>query len=249
MTKLKNRCHKLFRPLYPASGLAVALVSSLPFNPAFALSSSWSQKPSWAAEESSAAHRITKDLERTRDISPFSPGSHNIALDLGQVFLMGDLTKYADSIGSQVHYTYGVSDLFSFDTSLGYSDHSDGKFSMTSLLAGMRLNMSWYDKVIPHAVFGLGFYRPSYQDSTQPQANSQIGGSTLPSTTPPSVSAFLFGIHFGPGIDLQVSRNIFFGTALMFHNMFGSTRVLANGTPLNVGGLYTSFYLQTGVTF
>jgi len=215
--------------------------------------SSWSREPSWANSDSSSgtsSRRTTRsrDLGGSGDISPFSPGSNNLAIDLGQVFLMGDLTKYSDSIGTQLHYTYGVSDLLAFDSSLGYSQHSNGQFSMASLLTGIRLNMSWYDKIIPYAIFGLGFYRPSYQDNT---------GSPAPATNsltdkgggPSNVSAILFGLDLGPGIDLELSHNMFFGAAVTFHNMFGTTQTWANGTPLDVGGTYTSFFLQVGATF
>src|SRR6185312_13000179 len=60
---------------------------------------------------------IVKDLQSS-PISPFSPGSNNLAIDVGQVFLMGGLgDRYANNLGTQLHYTYGVSDLFGFDSS------------------------------------------------------------------------------------------------------------------------------------
>jgi hypothetical protein len=212
-------------------------------------SSTWSRPPTWASEDSpapTASHRAVKNREMvSNDLSPFSPGSNNLAVDLGQVFLMGDLnSKYNDSIGTQLHYTYGVSDLFGFDSSLGYSEHSDGGFSMTTLLTGLRMNLSWYDKVVPYAVFGLGFYRPYYKD-TNPQS---INPSGVISDSSP-MSAVLFGVHLGPGIDLQLNRNLFFGAAVTFHNMFGTTKNLANGTPLYLGGAFTSFFLHIGATF
>lgn len=198
---------------------------------------SWSKQAGWTNEETS--HKSIKNLDRPgNEVSPFSPGSNNIAIDLGQVFLMGNLNQqYSDSIGTQIHYTYGVSDIFGFDSSVGYSEHSDGKFAMTTLLSGLRLNMSWYDKVIPYAIFGLGFYRPSYRDPS----------AIVPADS--SISAVLFGVHLGPGLDLELSKNLFFGAALTFHNMFGTTKTYANGTPLNVGGSYTSFLLHLGATF
>src|SRR6185312_7270005 len=92
----------------------------------FASTGSWSQSPSWSGEESgSASRRYVRREAKQVEISPYAPGTHNIALDLGQVFLMGDLTKsYSDSLGTQLHYTYGVSDIFCFDSSIGYSEHS-----------------------------------------------------------------------------------------------------------------------------
>lgn len=202
---------------------------------------SWQQQPSWAADSETPPPRRSTHTQGSRtSYSPYAPGTSNFALDVGQVFLMGDLgSNYSDSIGAQLHYTYGVSDLFGFDASVGYSDHSDGKFSMTTALAGLRTNLAWYDKVIPYLVFGLGFYRPSYQYFTQ-------SNSTGPNTS--SLSPVLFGVHLGPGVDLEVTKQVFFGAALTFHDVFGSTRATPDGFH-SVGGTYTSFLLHAGVTF
>lgn len=200
---------------------------------------SWTNQQNWVGNASAAAapaHERKKALSSDRSkISPFAPDSNNVALDVGQVFLMGDLGKYSDAIGSQLHYTYGVSDLFGFDSSLGYSEHSDGRFSMLSLLTGLRTNLSWYDRVVPYMVFGLGFYKPSFQQI----ANGEVS----------SISPVLFGVHLGPGVDLQLSKQLYFGAALTFHDAFGTTRIQADGTPLSVGGTFTSFLLHAGVTF
>jgi len=187
--------------------------------------------------EGSSSHSASSSSSESSPVSPFSPGSNNLALELGQVFLMGGLTKYNDSIGTQIHYTYGVSDLFGFDSSIGYSQHSNGQLTMVSALTGMRMNLAWYDKVIPYVAGGLGFYCPIYQDWTAPAGN------------PNTLSALLFGMHIGPGVNLELTKNIFFGASLIFHTTFGSTQNLANGTPLNLGGSFTSFLLQMGATF
>ena len=210
-----------------------------------AVNSSWSQSnasvPAQAHVVGEPTIRSVKSSESGSLVSPFSPSSNNFALDLGQVFLMGDLSRYANSIGAQLHYTYGVSDLFAFDTSLGYSEHSDGQYSMTSALAGMRGNLSWFDKIVPYAVLGVGFYRPSYQQSSQLVTSG--------TTTASSLSSVLFGIHMGPGIDLQLTRSLFFGASLTLHNLFGTTRVLESGTGYYMGGAYISFFAHTGYTF
>src|SRR4051812_28745932 len=60
--------------------------------------SKWTLPSSGDTESSSRTYaRASRDSDSP--VSPFSPGSNNLALDLGQVFLMGDLTKYDDSIG------------------------------------------------------------------------------------------------------------------------------------------------------
>lgn len=202
----------------------------------------------WSSSSDSAAptHRSSRTQETIKDLSPFSPGSNNLALDLGQVFLMGDIGKYTDSLGTQLHYTYGVSDLFGFDSSFGYSQHANGQFSMLSLLTGLRMNLSWYDKVVPYGIFGVGFYKPSFQDNSSPPTPNTGG---LNSTSPGAITAILFGLHVGPGIDLELSRNLFFGAALTLNTMFGTTLSMANGSPTNVGGTYSTFFVHFGATF
>ena len=206
-------------------------------------SNSWATKPSWAAqtpdENTSARSRRQSTASRDRDresqslLSPFSPGSNNLSLDVGQIFLFGDLgSTYGDSIGMQLHYTYGVSEMFSFDSSFGYSSHAEGKYSLSTLVSGVRMNLSWFDKVIPYINFGLGFYRPSYDLSpTQ------------------SLSPLVFGLHAGPGVNLELTKQMFFGASLTFHDLFGATKRLQDGATFEINGTYTAFLLSVGVTF
>jgi hypothetical protein len=218
--------------------------------------SSWSTQSSWDSDSGNTSaqtpattpkptNKSITQASSNSPISPFAPGTQNISLEMGQVFLMGNLgNNYSDSIGTQLHYTYGISDLFDFDSSVGYSSHSGGNFSMLSALAGMRTNLAWYDKVIPYFSFGLGFYRPSFSGSGSASGSSQI---VLPAGQ--SASATLFGLHMGPGVDLEVTRNLFFGASLTLHDMFGSNEVIANNQSISTGGLYTTFFLHAGVSF
>ncbi len=234
---------RLFSRVSLSVCVSIVVTLSTMMNTAAAAQGSWASQPSWSATEggsSTSPARKSAKSDLIYQISPYSPGSNNLALDVGQVFLMGNLgNSYSDSLGMQAHYTYGVSDLFGFDSSFGYSSHEDGKFSMTTLLTGLRMNLSWYDKVIPYAVFGMGFYRPSFQVSS-----SQDAG-----ITPSSISPVLFGVHMGPGVDLELTKQFFFGAALTFHDIFGSERSLPNGSLLDVGGTYTTFLLHAGVSF
>ena len=200
-----------------------------------ALAAFWavSAAPCLAATGQSKITEPTSDS----DLSPYSPGSNNLALDLGQVFLMGNLgNQYSDAIGGQLHYTYGVSDLFGFDGSLGYSSHSNGQFSMATALMGVRTNLSYYDKLIPYAIYGLGFYKPSYS-----YENASNTGQD-------SVSPVLFGLHLGLGVDLEITHQIFFGAALTLHDVFGSEDQTPAGL-ISTGGTFASFLLHAGVTF
>ncbi len=228
-----------FRTLVGATALGLAITS---FD-CVASTGSWQSQPAWAASDNTPR----KSTFRAPVAGPFAPGSNNIAIDVGQIFLMGGLSeRYSDNIGSQIHYSYGVSDLFAFDTSIGYSSHSDGKFSMMTGLAGLRTNLAWYDKVVPYLVFGMGFYKPSYQISgggTGALANSNSASNSS------STSPLLFGVHLGPGVDLELTRQLFFGAALTFHDIFGSSNVVVNNQTYGVGGTYTSFFLHAGFTF
>lgn len=200
--------------------------------------STWGNQASWIASSSTGDEGAAKrnSSRRILNPAPFTPGSQNLSIDVGQVFLMGGLSdNYSDSIGSQLHYTFGVSDMFGFDASVGYSSHSDGAYSVGSMLTGLRVNLAWYDKVIPYFIGGLGFYRPSYDLSS--------------GTTTQSNSSLLFGLHAGPGVNLELTRNLFFGASLTFHDIFGTTKVLPSGQRLDVDGTFTSFFLTAGVTF
>lgn len=201
--------------------------------------SSWSSQPSWAQQpnrqapsQQSYSQRKSYRQEISRETQPFAPDSHNLALDIGQVFLLGSTgDKYDDNIGYQVHYTYGVSEMFGWDSSFGYSSHSDGKFSNTALLSGVRMNLSWFDKVVPYVNAGLGFYKPTYQLSDYTDT-----------------SALLFGIHMGGGVTLVLNSQFFFGTSLTFHDMFGTRKETPQGMR-EIDGTYTSFLLNVGTTF
>ena len=212
------------------------------------MNSRWSKTPTWARNDVPRAER--EEMQERQDrtdqapsrgrrpaalqsqtrLSPFVPGSTNVSLDVGQVFLMGDLgDRFVDSIGYRLNYTYGVSDMFSFNSSFAHSSHSEGGFSVSSLLAGLRTNLAWYDKVIPYGIFGMGFYRPSYRDA--------------------DYSATLFGVHLGAGVNLELTPSLFFGASMTFHDTFGADRPQPSGGTLPVGGSFTSFFLSAGVTF
>lgn len=219
-------------------GGAVSLLLALPAGAAPSQSNTWNRSPSWSqgnqgtSSENRKSNYRAVDRTSESEISPFSPDSNNLALDVGQVFLMGDLgERYQNNLGMQLHYTYGVSEVFGFDSSFGYSGHSDGKYSLTTLLAGLRTNLTWYDKIIPYATAGLGFYKPSIR----------IDEFT-------SASPVMFGLHLGAGATLALTDQIFFGASLTFHDMFGSREETPRG-PVEVTGTYTTFYLNAGVSF
>lgn len=256
--------------------VARILTISLILNGTAFASKAWSAS-NWASTEEPAAYsgdgssRKSGSSSGMRDLfdtSPFAPGSNNISLELGQVFLMGNLAnggqnqpgKYEDNIGQRLHYTYGVSDIFGFDAALGYSEHSEGNFSMLSLLTGVRTNVAWYDKFVPYGTVGLGFFKPTYELT---DLRDLSNGNN---STPTSLSSIVFGLHLGGGADLVLTDQIFFGAALTFHSAFGVTKMrpgvettknsngvevrsLGKSVPMELGGTFTSFLLHAGVAF
>lgn len=159
--------------------------------------------------------------------------------------------KYDDSIGFSLGYNYGVSELFGFDARISYSGHELASFKklpntagigvgLLSAVTGLRINLNWYDRVIPNGVVGLGFYRPSFSFEPLTAASEKI-----------SVSTLLFGIHIGGGVDLQLSDQLYFGALLTFHDMLNSVvpNPLDSNLRLDLGGTFTSMLVRVGYTF
>lgn len=227
---------KTFLTLYT---LTVIILSN---TPVLADSSSWVDEENYyrvsvprTRDEDSASNSNYRSERRYRKSSPkpdsFRPGSNNLALEVGQTFLMGQLTRYENSLGYNLHYTYGVSNMFAFDSTFGFSSHSDGRFSKMDLNGGVRMNLASYDKIIPYLNAGLGFYHPSRE--------------VTPGT---SMSGTLFGIHAGGGANLLISRETFFGAQLNYHNMFSSAKE-TSADPIDLGGAYLDFMVHAGYSF
>jgi len=214
----------------------------LSFSTGAAFAGSWAEDDSWKTssyyysddapvardgyQKATSERRVKR---KKRDLTPFTPDSNNVSLDIGQNFLVG--SDYQDSIGLQASYTYGVSDLLAFNTSLGFSSHSEGKYSKLHLLVGPRLNLASYDRIIPYINAGLGFYR----------ANRDLNQMN-------SISGMMFGIHTGAGADLQLTRETYFGAALTYHQLFGTNKDTSIG-PIDLASNYFTFMAHVGYTF
>jgi hypothetical protein len=224
------------------------ILSFLSMSPSLlpAMAQSWSQNPSWSQGDAIAQNgqRAPQTQERARPVGPFGPESNNISLDIGQVILFGDLSEnYLQDIGFQMTYTYGVSDIFGFQSSLGYSSHSEGDLSILSALTGIRMNLSWYDRIVPYGNMGMGFYRPRF-GGREVRGAERSGGSSNNAIAP-----VLFGIHLGGGADLEISQELYFGAALTLHNIFSTYRTRPDGELREVGGTYATLYFRMGYTF
>jgi hypothetical protein len=198
----------------------------------------------YPAEEGASFGRSSKDSpppkrkkqESSPPLSPFAPGTHNLSVGVGQVFLLGALsTSYENVIGPEVRYTYGVSDLFSFHSNFGYHSHSSRSaenLTIWNLSGGLRANLMYFDQLVPFATVGMGFYSPHY---------TYGNGSTA--------SSLLFGMQLGTGIDLLISNTVFFGANIDYNTMFSATQKASDGTTRSLGGSFLSFMVHAGLTF
>lgn len=177
--------------------------------------------------------RKSKDYSESRSAPkmPFSPDSHNLGIAVGQTFLMGGPTQAGDALGFQGQYTYGVSRLLGFDSSLGRSSHRSGEYSITSVRGGARVHLGHYDQMVPYLQAGVGFFKPSLSNPNE--------------TTYTSI---LFGVYAGGGLDLRISDQFFFGAVGNINQVFGSQRVVANRS-VNLGGSSLQFMGRVGYTF
>lgn len=197
-------------------------------NPAYQTASVQTIKMTRSSRETSNSTKISTGR------GPLAPGTHNLSLGVGQVFLMSKIsnTEFDNAIGTELHYTYGVSELFSFESNFGYSSHSNGNLSMWHLAAGVRTNLVYFDQLVPFATLGLGFYDPS---------TTLQSGATL--------SGLLFGAQLGGGVELLLSDSVFFGARLTLHNMFEASKKDSTGATQNLGGSYLSFLVHAGISF
>jgi hypothetical protein len=179
--------------------------------------------------------KAQKAVESSPPKSPFAPGTHNLSIGVGQDFLFGHLgNDYDNAIGPEIHYAYGVSDLFAFESNFGYQNHSRAgqNLSVWNIAAGLRSNLMYFDQLVPYFNLDLGFYHPSF---------TYVNNG--------SASTTLFGLQMGTGIDLLITNTVFFGAALTFNDMFDSTKTDSNGKEQSLGGSYVSFMVHAGVTF
>lgn len=206
--------------------------SSFAYSSRFGSGTSDSIKFSRSARDTAPAPRH-QEPAYSAPRGPYAPGTHNISLGVGQYFLIGDLgNNYENTIGPEIHYTYGVSDLFAFESNFGYHSHSSGNLSIWNVAAGLRANLMYFDQLVPFTTVALGFYHPSY---------------ILPNNA--SVSSLLFGMQLGTGIDLLISNQVFFGARLTYNDMFSSSKKDSNGVNQSVGGSFISFMIQAGITY
>lgn len=185
------------------------------------------QEPKKNSKPTQTSMRRGKDLESRQALKPFAPDSHNLSVGLGQIFLLSDQQgTLGDSLGVQSEYTYGVSKLLGYQAALSHSNHSNGKYSLTQIRTGTRLNLGTFDQMIPYVNAGIGFNRAS---------SNNLGSSQ---------SAILFGVYGGAGIDLRISPEVFFGTSLNWSPAFQSS-----SSSSTLGASSMQFLGKVGYTF
>jgi opacity protein-like surface antigen len=216
--------------------LATFIVCSVSFEAfAYPVDSSDADTSHFTKDSPRTSPKYPQKAQSETSTTPFAPGTQNLSLGIGQVFLLGNLgNNFDNAIGPEIHYDYGVSDLFAFESNFGYAGHSRGsaELNVWNISAGLRTNLAYFDQLVPYINADLGFYHPSFTYDN--------GGSA--STT-------LFGMQVGAGIDLLISHNVFFGTALTYNNMFDATKTDSNGVSRSMGGAYVSFMVHAGYSW
>lgn len=153
---------------------------------------------------------------------------HAVGVDLGQVFLHGNNygNKFNNSLGFGLRYNYAASDIFELEADISGSNHSDNAFKIMYSTLGLKTNFIYYDKLVPFATLGLGFYKPRIQ----------VQGDTATKTA--------FGMRFGMGADLLLNEHVSIGVMMNYRNVFSSNAKLTNGTQFDISGAFSNFLMR-----
>ena len=153
---------------------------------------------------------------------------HSIGIDLGQVFLHGNNfgKKYNNSLGFGLRYNYAASDIFELEADFSGSNHSENALKIMYSTLGLKTNFIYYDKLVPYATVGLGFYKPRIQ------VQNDIATKTA------------FGMRLGLGADLLLNEHVSIGVMMNYRNIFSSNAKLLNGNQYDVSGAFTNFLMR-----
>ena len=139
---------------------------------------------------------------------------HSAGIGLGQNFLLGNYSDHGDSkIGLDFFYSYAASYSFDLVINTHYSKHTQGKEDLRvfSTNAGIKSRLFEFDNFSPYVLAGLGFYAP--------KATRILKGEKK--TTE---DKFVFGAHFGSGVDLRLNETYTVGVLGQLHWPFNSSQ-------------------------
>src|SRR3989338_46314 len=85
-------------------------------------------------------------------------GSHAAGLQFGQVWPAGKIGEGVDgSIAPGLFYEFSASQIFALQVNLTRSSHND-RLSVFTTAAGIRANLTFFDRLVPYAAGGVGLY-------------------------------------------------------------------------------------------
>lgn len=163
-----------------------------------------------------------------------SGGSHAAGLQFGQVWPAGDIGNGADgSIAPGLFYEYSASQLFALQVNLVRSSHND-RLTIFSTTAGIRANLTFFDRLVPYASAGVGMYFVDRMIGTTPAEE---------------LSTTNFGLNVHLGADLDLNPSFFMGLWLGLHNLFSASGTTQTGTAMENSGRWSALFIRAGMRF
>lgn len=160
---------------------------------------------------------------------------HSVGLGIGQTFLNGGFHDNAESsITPDLYYNYSASYSFDLLVNFHYSKQEKGQTSVRTLglAPGIKAKFYQFDNFAPFALGGLGFYNPTEERVVNGQLRESDG-------------KWVFGYHFGGGVELKLNPHFTVGAMFHFHNPFDVKQDVGG----DVEGSYQKLMLTTFYTF
>lgn len=162
-----------------------------------------------------------------------SANRHSAGLQFGQVWPAGKIGDGVDgSTAPGLFYEYSASNVFSLQVSVVRSSHND-RVKLFSTAAGIRANLTYFDKLVPYAFGGVGLYFVDRQ----------------PLRTTSNLKTTNFGVNLGLGADLDLGDSFFVGLWIGLHNLFSARGTLPSGASEENSGRWSAFFIRAGVRF
>jgi opacity protein-like surface antigen len=162
-----------------------------------------------------------------------SAGGHSAGLQFGQVWPAGLIGEGVDgSIAPGLFYEFAASQIFAMQVNLVRSSHND-KLTLFSSSAGIRANLTFFDRLVPYASAGVGLY---FVERNLGAPNNNVETTN-------------FGLNLGLGADLDLNESFFMGLSLGLHNLFSAKTKTAAGIERENSGRWSALFIRAGMRF